>query len=97
MCNYQLPVGKFKIGLTSSDKFCDKLKLPTDIIRIQDSETYLKFKNDGTIFMRLATEMPLGAEESGAVTTIFNLTDAHAMYRVMQREADLKAATLLKV
>jgi hypothetical protein len=97
MCNYQLPVGKFKIGLTASDEFCDKLKLPTDIIRIQDSETYLKCKNDGTIFMRLASEIPLGAEESGGVTTVFNLTEAHAMYRVMQREVDLKAVTLLKV
>jgi len=97
MCNYQLPVGKFRIGLTASDEFFDKLKLPTEIIRIQDSETHLSHKNEGTIFMRLATEKPLDSEESGGVTTIFNFTDAHAMYRVMQREADLKAATLLKV
>lgn len=97
MCNYQLAVGKFKIGLTASDEFCDKLKLPTDIIRVRDSETYLKYKNDGTILMRLAFEPPLDAEESGAVTIVLNITEAHAMYRVMQREADLKAVTLLKV
>jgi hypothetical protein len=47
--------------------------------------------------MRLASEIPLGAEESGGVTTVFNITEAHAMYRVMQREADLKAVTLLKI
>ena len=97
LCNYQLAVGKFKIGLTSSDEFCDKLKLPTDIIRVRDSDTYLKYKNNGTILMRLASEIPLGAEESGGVTTVFNITEAHAMYRVMQREADLKAVTLLKI
>jgi hypothetical protein len=97
MCNYQLAVGKFNIGLTSSDEFYNMLKLPTDIIRVQDSETYLRHKNDGTILMRLASEIPVGSEESGAVTTVFNITQAHAMYRVMQREADLKAVTLLKV
>lgn len=97
MCNYQLTPGKVRIALMSSDEFREKVNLPTEVIHVKDNDTFIKNKNNGSLFVRLVMEEPLDVESPGAVTTIFNVAEAHAMYRVFQREADLKALTYLKI
>lgn len=97
MCNNQLPVAKFKVGFIGPEEFFDRLSLPAELIHIKTPAEYAAHLNDGTVFIRFIMTPPLENEQTGGTVTVFNLTEAHAMYRVMQREADLKSLDLLKL
>ncbi|NBS67517.1 DUF3431 domain-containing protein [bacterium] len=97
LCNNQLGVGTFTVGFIGPKEFYEKLDFPTPTVHITTPEMYTAHKNNGTVFFRYIMTPPLDSEEAGGTCTVFNLTEAHAVYRVMQRESDLKAQSLLKI
>jgi hypothetical protein len=97
MCNNQLAIGEFLVGFIGPEEFFQRLDLPCRLIHIQTPAQYAAHKNDGTVFFRYILTPPLDNEEEGGTVTVFNLTEAHAIYRVMKRESELKLNSLLKL
>lgn len=97
MCKNQLAVGEFKVGFIGPDEFYEQLQLPAETIHLKTPEQYASCQHDGTVFFRYVMTPPFENELKGGTESIFNLTEALAVYRGMKREAELKAQCLLKL